>query len=173
MAIPTNMKGISDFLADQRKLIDQIQDTAEGAGGILSGLFDQLQTNKDNAEKLVAQLKTVEFQAGKTDDVKARQKELIDAIEAKEQEIQDAAGDLHERGQLKGELATLYMNLGDTFTESVARIVSFTPEEEQQLRNLLEEATVDTAKRQSKADILAAVVSLTKLAIKVAKMVAA
>jgi gas vesicle protein len=101
MAIPKNMKGISDFLAKQRELIDQIQDTAEGAGGILSNLFDQLRTNKENAEKLVEDLKTVEFQVGDTDDVKARQRQLLKEIEEKEKDIQDAVGDLQTRGQLK------------------------------------------------------------------------
>jgi hypothetical protein len=65
------------------------------------------------------------------------------------------------------------MNLGDTFSQSVSKMVSFTPEEQQELSQVLVEATLDAASRQSKADMLAAGVALTKLAIKVAKMVAA
>ncbi len=63
--------------------------------------------------------------------------------------------------------------LGNTFNDLVAQIVTFSPQEIDDLRVLLRRATLDTASRQKLAHVLDASVQISKLLLRVAgKLVA-
>ncbi len=74
---------------------------------------------------------------------------------------------------LFGDLVGFYVELANTYNDSVRRVVTFTDGEIDELNSLVRQATLDAIARQRWADVLAAAVTLTKLGLKVAVKLAA
>ena len=169
MSIEASMKGVTSFLDDNNKLIDDIRGTAENASDVLKNLFEKLESNRTQTEELVSQINTLGFSIAADSEVKAIQKQLIESIREKSAQIEQLQDKPTLVAALLGERAQLQFDLGKTFIrQTVQKLVQFSPEEVTELRGLLEKATLDAQKRQQKADILAAAVEISQLALKVA-----
>ena len=169
MSIEASTKGVTEFLDDNDKLIEEIRGTADDAIDQLQDLFKILEKNRKQAEELVSKIDSMKFAVSNNEDVKKTQKQLLEEIREVSKKIQSFQDNPSLCAAFLGVRARLRFDLGKTFIkETVQTIVPFTPDEIQELRGHLRKAVLDTVARQKRADILDATVQISKLAIKVA-----
>ena len=173
MAIDTTAQGILGFLQGNDKLVRDISGTAKDAGGALAGLVGRLEATRRDAADLVAKLGTVPFAVAKTSDAKQEQQRLLDQISEVSKNIQEFQDHPEITTHFFALRAALYTALANTYNDSIATVVSFTPDEVDQLRTLLRRATLDAAARQRWADILDGAVQLAKFGLRLAAKLAA
>jgi hypothetical protein len=173
MAIAASLKGVTDFLQKNETLIEAIKDAGQAAAKQIDALSDRLEANREEAAKLMEQIDGLNFQVARDAQTRRRQRLFLDKIEQLSKDIQLFADDPDILVMLYAERGALYMGLGNTFSDSVAQIVTFTPQEIDDLRVLLRRATLDTKSRKQLAHVLDATVQLSKLALRVAGRLAA
>jgi uncharacterized phage infection (PIP) family protein YhgE len=173
MAIAASLKGITDFLQKNEALIEQIKDTAQSATDQIKTLSDQLEANREEAAQLVDQINQMTFSVARDADTRQRQRLILGKIEQVSKDIQTFADEPDILIMLYAERGGLYMALGNTFNDLVAQIVTFSPQEIDELQVLLRRATLDTESRKKLAHVLDASVQVSKLLLRVAgKLVA-
>jgi TolA-binding protein len=173
MAIEASLKGVTDFLQKNEGLIELIKDTGQDATDKIKTLSDQLEANRDEAEQMVDQINQMQFRGARDTDTRQRQRLILGKIEQVSKDIQTFADEPDILIMLYSERGGLYMALGNTFNDPVGQIVTFSPEEIDDLRVLLRRATLDTESRMQIAHILDASVQVSKLLLRVAgKLVA-
>jgi len=173
MAIAASLQGVTDFLQKNEALIELIKDTAQDATDKIKTLSDQLKANRDEAEQLVDQINQMKFRVARDVDTRQRQRLILGKIEQVSKDIQTFADEPDVLIMLYQERGGLYMALGNTFNDPVGQIVTFSPEEIDELQVLLRRATLDTESRKKLAHVLDASVQVSKLLLRVAgKLVA-
>lgn len=173
MAIAASLKGVTDFLQDNEALLEQIKDTAQGTTEQVKALSDKLDANREETEKLVDQINQLRFEVAPTVEVRQRQKLILDRIELVSKDIQTFADEPDILVMLYLQRSGLYVALGNTYNDLVAQIVTFSPQEVDELRVLLRRAALDAEARKQVAHILDAAVQISKLLLRVAtKLVA-
>jgi len=173
MAIEASLKGVTDFLQKNEGLIELIKDTAQDATDKIKTLSDQLEANRNEAKQLVDQINGMKFRGAQDADTRQRQQLILGKIEQVSKDIQTFADEPDILIMLYSERGGLYMALGNTFNDPVGQIVTFSPEEIDDLQVLLRRATLDTESRKKLAHILDASVQVSKLLLRVAgKLVA-
>jgi hypothetical protein len=173
MAIAARLKSVTDFLQKNEALIEAIKDAGQAAAKQIDALSDRLEANREEAAKLVEQIDGLNFQVARDAQTRHRQRLFLDKIEQLSKDIQLFADDPDILVMLYAERGALYVGLGNTFSDSVAQIVTFTPQEIDDLRVLLRRATLDTKSRKQLAHVLDATVQISKLALRVAGRLAA
>ena len=173
MAIEASLKGVTDFLQKNEALIEQIKDTAQGANDAIKALADQLQASRDEAAQMVERIDGMRFEVARDAQTKQRQQLILGKIEQLSKDIQTFADEPDILVMLYAERGAPYAGLANTFNDQVAQIVTFSPQEVDDLRVLLRRATLDIESRQQLAHILDAAVQVSKLLLRVAgKLVA-
>lgn len=165
----TSIAGVVGFLEDNDSLIKQLMETAESASQEISDLSVQVDHAREEAKELVDQLGTVEFEVGKQDETKVRQKALLEAVETLRRKFETYKNDPLRRGIYAAEISNLYLQLANTFNnETIAQIVPFTRDEIKTYKELMKEAVLDAASRKKRAAVLKAAAKISKLAIGIA-----
>lgn len=165
----TSIAGVVGFLEDNDSLIKQLMETAESASQEISDLSVQVDHAREEAKELVDQLGAVEFEVGKQDETKVRQKALLEAVETLRRKFETYKNDPLRRGIYSAEISNLYLQLGNTFNnETIAQIVPFTRDEIKAYKELMKEAVLDAASRKKRAAVLKAAAKISKLAIGIA-----
>lgn len=173
MAIAASLKGVTDFLQKNEALIEAIKDAGQATAKRIETLSDQLEANREEAAKLVEQIDGMTFRVARVAQTRQRQRVLLNEIEQLSQDIQIFADDPDILVMLYAERGALYVGLANTFNDDIAQIVTFTPEEVDELRVLLRQATLDTATRKKLAHALDAAAQISKLTLRVAAKLAA
>ena len=165
----TSIAGVVGFLEDNDTLIKQLMETAESASQEISDLSVQVDHARKEAKELVDQLGTVEFEVGKQDETKVRQKALLEAVATLRKKFETYKNDPLRRGIYAAEISNLYLQLANTFNnETIAQIVPFTRDEIKTYKELMKEAVLDAASRKKRAAVLKAAAKISKLAIGIA-----
>lgn len=168
-----SIDGVVEFLRDNDNLIRQLMETAEDATQEVMGLSVQVDHARDEAKALVDQLGAVEFEVGKQDETKVRQKALLEAVATLRKKFETYKNDPLRRGIYAAEISNLYLQLANTFNnETIAQIVPFTKDEIKSYKDLMKEAVLDAASRKKRAAVIKAAAQLSKLAIGVAAKLA-
>ena len=85
---------------------------------------------REEAKALIDQLGTIEFEVGKQDETKVRQKALLEAVAALRKKFETYKNDPLRRGIYAAEISNLYVQLANTFNnETIAQIVPFSRDE--------------------------------------------
>ena len=165
----TSIAGVVGFLEDNDSLIKQLMETAEGAHQEITDLAVQVDHARDEAKVLVDQLGVVEFEVGKQDETKVRQKALLEAVAALRKKFETYKNDPLRRGIYAAEISNLYLQVANTFNnETVAQIVPFTKDEIRTYKALMKEAVLDAASRKKRAAVIKAAAQISKLALGIA-----
>lgn len=165
----TSIAGVVGFLEDNDTLIKQLMETAESASQEISDLSVQVDHAREEAKALVDQLGAVEFEVGKQDETKVRQKALLEAVETLRKKFETYKNDPLRRGIYAAEISNLYLQLANTFNnETIAQIVPFSRDEIKTYKELMKEAVLDAASRKKRAAVLKAAAKISKLAIGIA-----
>ncbi len=165
----TSIAGVVGFLEGNDSLIKQLMETAESASQEISDLSVQVDHAREEAKALVDQLGAVEFEVGKQDETKVRQKALLEAVETLRKKFETYKNDPLRRGIYAAEISNLYLQLANTFNnETVAQIVPFTRDEIKTYKELMKEAVLDAASRKKRAAVIKAAAKISKLAIGIA-----
>ena len=169
MSIPASFEGVGRFLKENDDLVKEIREAAAGARDALRLLADRVRANREVAQGLVNDVGAFSFKVASKQDTRDRQKKLLLQIEETNRRIQKYRDDPTLVGLFQGDLSMYYLDLGNTYLEeSVARMVAFSPEEADEIRRLLQGATLDAEKRKDLAAILDAAVQVSKVVLKVA-----
>jgi hypothetical protein len=173
MSIEKSFEGVMGFWKNNQDLITQISETGKDAGDTIKNLAAELEQNRQDAATLVGGLKKGSFQVTKDADIKKQQQNLLEQI----QEQQDKLAEFEDAPELTTgillRMANLYVQLADTFDDTISNFVPFADDEIDQINGLLQQAAVDAAHRQSWADVLTAAVKLGEMALQIAVKVAA
>lgn len=165
----TSIAGVVGFLEDNDSLIKQLMETAESAREEISNLSVQVDHAREEAKALVDQLGTVEFEVGKEDETKIRQKALLEAVAVLRKKFETYKNDPLRRGIYAAEISNLYVQLANTFNNAtIAQIVPFSRDEIKAYKELMKEAILDTASRKKRAAVIKAAAQISKLAIGIA-----
>lgn len=173
MNIENSLEGVVTFWKTNQDLFKEIFNTEKDAADTLTNLAAQLEQNRKDATTLVAGLNKSNFQVTKDADTKQQQQGLLDQI----QQQQDKLAEFEDSPELTTgillKMANLYLQLADTFDDTIDNFVPFTDDELAQIKDLLQQAAVDAANRQNWADVLNATVKLGEMALQIAAKVAA
>ena len=172
MDFENSLKWVTEFWKNNQALVEQIQQTGKDSAADIKGAADALQKNQQQATQLAGALST-NFQVAPDGATKQKQSDLIKRIQSLNETIQEFRDSPEITASLLAKRSDLYMALADTFDESVAQLVQFTPDEVQEINDLLKQAALDAASRQAWADVLNGAVALTKMALQMAVKVAA
>ncbi len=165
----TSIAGVVGFLEGNDSLIKQLMETAESASQEISDLSVQVDHAREEAKALVDQLGAVEFEVGKQDETKVRQKALLEAVETLRKKFETYKNDPLRRGIYAAEISNLYLQLANTFNnETIAQIVPFSRDEIKTYKELMKEAVLDAASRKKRAAVIKAAAKISKLAIGIA-----
>lgn len=165
----TSTSGVISFLEDNDSLIKQLMETAESAHQEISNLSVEVDHAREEAKALIDQLGTVEFEVGKQDETKVRQKALLEAVAALRKKFETYKNDPLRRGIYAAEISNLYLLLANTFNnETVAQIVPFSKDEIRAYKDLMKEAILDAASRKKRAAVIKAATQISKLALGIA-----
>jgi hypothetical protein len=169
MSIPASFEGVGRFLKENDDLVKEIREEAAGARGALRLLADRVRSNHEAAQGLVNDVGAFPFKVASKQDTRDRQKKLLLQIEETNRRIQKYRDDPTLVGLFQGDLSACYLELGNTYLEEpVERMVAFAPEEAEEIRLLLQGATLDAEKRKNLAAVLNAAVQVSKAVLKVA-----
>ena len=165
----TSIAGVVGFLEDNDSLIKQLMETAEGAQQEITDLAVQVDHAREEAKVLVDQLGTVEFEIGRQDETKVRQKALLEAVAALRKKFETYKNDPLRRGIYAAEISNLYVQLANTFNnETIAQIVPFSKDEIKVYKELMKEAILDAASRKKRAAVIKAAAQISRLALGIA-----
>jgi len=165
----TSIAGVVGFLEDNDTLIKQLMETAESASQEISDLSVQVDHARKEAKELVDQLGTVEFEVGKQDETKVRQKALLEAVATLRKKFETYKNDPLRRGIYAAEISNLYLQLANTFNNgTIAQIVPFTRDEIKTYKELMKEAVLDAVSRKKRAAVIKAAAKISKLAMGIA-----
>lgn len=165
----TSIAGVVGFLEANDSLIKQLMETAEGAHEETRNLSVQVDHAREEAKALIDQLGTVEFEVGKQDETKVRQKALLEAVAALRKKFETYKNDPLRRGIYGAEISNLYVQLANTFNnETIAQLVPFSNNEIKSYKALMKEAILDAASRKKRAAVIKAAAQISKLAIGIA-----
>jgi hypothetical protein len=169
MSIPASFEGVSRFLKDNDDLIKEIRDAALSAKGKLRSLADRVEAHRNASTNLVKEMGAFPCKVAKRQDTKDRQKKLLLQIEKAHRKIQRYRDDPPMLALIQSDLSVYYLELGNTYLEEpVERMVAFSQEEADEIRGLLQGATLDAEKRKDLAAVLDAAVQVSKAVLKVA-----
>lgn len=164
-----SMAGVVGFLEENDSLIKQLMETAEGAHQEITDLSVQVDHAREEAKALVDQLGTVEFEVGRQDETKVRQKALLEAVAALRKKFETYKNDPLRRGIYAAEISNLYVQLANTFNnETIAQIVPFTRDEVKAYKELMKEAILNAASRKKRAAVIKAAAQISRLALGIA-----
>ena len=173
MNIENSFEGIVGFWKTNQDLFKQIYTTGKDAGDTIKTLATQLEQNRQDATRLVGGLNRSNFQVTNDADIKEQQQGLLEQI----QQQQDKLVEFEDSPQLTTgillKMANLYLQLADSFDETVSNFVPFTNDELAEINQLLQQAAVDAANRQNWAAVLNATIKLSEMALQIAAKVAA
>ncbi|CUS32986.1 hypothetical protein [Candidatus Nitrospira nitrificans] len=165
----TSMAGVVGFLEENDSLIKQLMETAEGAHQEITDLSVQVDHAREEAKALVDQLATVEFEVGRQDETRVRQKALLEAVAALRKKFETYKNDPLRRGIYAAEISNLYVQLANTFNnETIAQIVPFTRDEVKAYKELMKEAILNAASRKKRAAVIKAAAQISRLALGIA-----
>ncbi len=168
MSIEASLAGIGDFLERNDALIKNLRDAGSEAAATLRTLAERVAAHREATAELMAKIDRIPFVTAKDEIVRGRQARLLREIEETRRKIHAFRDDPTLMGLFETNLSAFYQELGNTtIAESVARMVTFSQEEVDELRVLLRRATLDAESRQRKADLLDAAAQLGKLGLKV------
>ena len=173
MKIDTSLRGVVEFAKQNRDLIQMIGNTAKDAKSVITGLADELDDLRQQATELVPDLKKQEFHVASDPQIKQQQLDILQKIADTQKDIQRNINAPILTTPMYADLAGYYVQLSNTYDNTIARFVTFSDAETDELNGLLKQATLDAIARQRWADVLAATVKLSELALKVAIKVAA
>src|SRR5438105_4643937 len=126
MNIEKSLEGVLAFWKKNQDLITQINNTAKDAGDTIKNLATELEQNRQDATTLVVGIKKGNFQVTKDADVKKQQQDLLDQI----QQQQDKLAKFEDSPELTTgillRMANLYVQLADTFDDTISNFVPFT-----------------------------------------------
>lgn len=165
-------KALSDlksFVQKNEALIEEIRDGVKA----LDALNNKLDQHRQDADTLLSQINNLSFAPARDDVVRKRQRVLLEEIEELGKKISIHADDPDLLILLFTHRGELWFDLGNTFNEAAGSIITFSPEEIDELRVLLRRATLDAAARQRAADVVDAGIQLSKLAFRIAAKVVA
>lgn len=165
----TSIAGVVGFLEDNDSLIKQLMETAESAQEEISNLSVEVDQAREEAKALIDQLGTVEFEIGKQDETKVRQKALLEAVAALRKKFETYKNDPLRRGIYAAEISNLYVQLANTFNnETIAQIVPFNKDEIRAYKELMKEAILNAASRKKRAAVIKAAAQISRLALGIA-----
>jgi hypothetical protein len=165
----TSIAGVVGFLEGNDSLIKQLMETAESASQEISDLSVQVDHAREEVKVLVDQLGAVEFEVGKQDETRVRQKALLEAVGTLRKKFETYKNDPLRRGIYAAEISNLYLQLANTFNnETIAQIVPFTRDEIKIYKGLIKEAVLNAASRKKRAAVIKAAAKISKLAIGIA-----
>lgn len=165
----TSIAGVVGFLEGNDSLIKQLMETAESASQEISDLSVQVDHAREEAKVLVDQLGAVEFEVGRQDETKIRQKALLEAVGTLRKKFETYKNDPLRRGIYAAEISNLYLQLANTFNNgTISQIVPFTRDEIKTYKELMKEAVLDAASRKKRAAVIKAAAKISKLAIGIA-----
>ncbi|MFZ1803107.1 MAG: hypothetical protein WAU05_04195 [Nitrospira sp.] len=165
----TSIAGVVGFLEDNDSLIKQLMETAESAQEEISTLSVEVDQAREEAKALIDQLGTVEFEIGKQDETKVRQKALLEAVAALRKKFETYKNDPLRRGIYAAEISNLYVQLANTFNnETIAQIVPFSKDEIRAYKELMKEAILNAASRKKRAAVIKAAAQISRLALGIA-----
>jgi hypothetical protein len=173
MSIEKSFEGVVGFWKKNQDLITQVFNTGKDAGNTIKTLADQLEQNRQDAKALVPALSTTKFLVTKDGDVQKQQQDILEQIQEQKDKLVEFKDSPELTTGILSKISDLYLELADTFDETIAEFVPFTKDEITDINELLQEAAVDAANRQKWADVLDATVKLTEMALKIAMKVAA
>lgn len=174
MSIAASFEGVNQFLKENEELVKEIRGAVSATKDTIETLADRVQTNRTETEEMTKKIGKIAFKVAKKRDTKDRQKELLKKIEEAKKKIEQYKDDPTMMGLIQTDLSAYYLALGNTYLEeSVEQIVTFTPEEANEIRSLLQSATLDAQNRENLAAILDAAVQISKVALKMAVKLAA
>ena len=173
MSIELSFKGVAAFYKQNQDLIKTLGETAKDAVGDVKALADQLEDLRQQSAELVPLLNACTFDVAAEAAVRQQQQDLLKEIAATEERIVQFIDAPELTAPLYADLVGYYVELANTYNDTVRRVVRFTNAQIAQLNSLLKQATLDAISRQRWADVLDATVALTKLALKVAAKLAA
>ncbi|HQR21844.1 MAG TPA: hypothetical protein PKV98_13305 [Burkholderiaceae bacterium] len=165
-------KALSDlttFLQKNEALIEEIRDGVKA----LDDLNSTLDQHRQDADAMLSQINNLSFAPARDEDVRKRQRVLLENIEELSKKISLHADDPDLLILFFAQRGDLWFALGNTFNEAAGSIITFSPDEVDELRVLLRRATLDAAARQRVADVVDAAVQLSKLAFRIAAKVVA
>ncbi|NOU09831.1 MAG: hypothetical protein HOO98_07415 [Nitrospira sp.] len=165
----TSIAGVVGFLEDNDSLIKQLMETAESAQEEIGTLSVEVDQAREEAKALIDQLGTVEFEIGKQDETKVRQKALLEAVAALRKKFETYKNDPLRRGIYAAEISNLYVQLANTFNnETIAQIVPFSKDEIRAYKELMKEAILNAASRKKRAAVIKAAAQISRLALGIA-----
>jgi hypothetical protein len=163
------LRDLKSFLQENEELIEDIRDGAKS----LVALNDKLDQHRQDADALLSQINNLSFAPARDEDVRKRQRALLEKIEQLSKEISTHADDPELLILFFAQRGDLWFALGNTFNEAAGSIITFSTQEVDELRVLLRRATLDAAARQRAADVVDAAVQLSKFAFRIATKVVA
>src|SRR6266436_3147642 len=158
MSVEKSLEWATQFWKKNQDLVEQIGQTGKDAVGQIKLLADKLEENRNEGQELADGLKTGDFQVAKDAGVKKQQQDLIDQIQEINKKIEKFKANPDIITGLDTTRGNLYLELADTFDDTIIGFVPFTPEEIADINNLIKQAALDTAARQRLADVLDAAV---------------
>lgn len=165
----TSIAGVVGFLEDNDSLIKQLMETAESAQEEIGNLSVEVDQAREEAKALIDQLGTVEFEIGKQDETKVRQKALLEAVAALRKKFETYKNDPLRRGIYAAEISNLYVQLANTFNnETIAQIVPFSKDEIRAYKELMKEAILNAASRKKRAAVIKAAAQISRLVLGIA-----
>ncbi len=165
----TSIGGVVGFLEDNDSLIKRLMETAESAQEEIGNLSVEVDQAREEAKALIDQLGTVEFEIGKQDETKVRQKALLEAVAALRKKFETYKNDPLRRGIYAAEISNLYVQLANTFNnETIAQIVPFSKDEIRAYKELMKEAILNAASRKKRAAVIKAAAQISRLALGIA-----
>jgi hypothetical protein len=154
-----NTQDVVDYL---KKNYDLLKDIADGAIS-LETAFQALEAHRSEAAELAAHLSgPLEFTASPDHNVNAKQRELLAKIEEVSKDIQTWQDDPDVVGSLYALRASYYTALANTYDDVFQWTITFTQQEIDDLNKLLVRAKLDAEERQLQANVVDAVVQLSK-----------
>jgi hypothetical protein len=167
--LPTRtIQDIARFLRRNDELIDSIIASSKTSLHLVGQFADSLEQNRLEAAAMLKNVDRLKFSIASDRQTRKKQKGLLKKIRRVNKRIRKFSDAPSLLTGLFLERSGLYLDLGNTYSDTFADLVQFTEEEVAQLRKQLRRAVLDTESRQRMASILDGAVSVSKFALSMA-----
>ena len=123
------LRDLKSFLQENEELIEDIRDGAKS----LVALNDKLDQHRQDADALLSQINNLSFAPAPDEDVRKRQRALLEKIEQLSKEISTHADDPELLILFFAQRGDLWFALGNTFNEAAGSIITFSTQEVDEL----------------------------------------
>ena len=160
-----SLETIVTLFQENEALIDRIRESFGTGAATVAVLADKLEKNRREAEILLGEIQSLAFERPRSKSTRKTQKMLLKEIGVVGKKIRKFADFPALVSGLLLHRSALFVELGNTYNDLTAEIVSFDEREVERLRKHLRRATLDAESRHRLSSILEGAVNISKFAL--------